>query len=517
MSAAEDTIANESLEIPEGEIASSDMVRTGKNTSVVVIIINAVLDFLSSVKVGVVTLVILVVLAFLGMIIVQQNVEGFDTYFASLTPAEKWLYGNLGLFDIYHSLYFSLLLLFLSLNIVLASIDRFPSAWSFVATPKLDASRKWLLGQKQSAELSLTGDNAQSLADRIGAKFKEFGLKPVLTEKNGKVYVFGQSGVFNRLGAYIVHVALLLLFMGHFVASWTSFDADVRLAPGQTTNEIEMIKFDKDQKQKYSVGLPFNIICTDIQQSLIDPNGGIEIQNTLDWRTQIKIDDPQYGVSTADVQLNKPFSYRGYRFFQASAITVGNARTMTLELTPQNGGQPVNVTLQRNGTTNLPDGTNIAFDGFFADFSLVNGKPDTKSAEYNNPAVKLNIMTPQGEKKSAYAFAMKLPDNAPVGAPVAGYKWRLADFEKVPMAHVLSIKYDPWHGHFIAWYLGGFGLIGALIFVFFVSHRRVWALIEPKELGSGYSVVVGGNTNRNQLAFDDKFKKLVNALKEIKE
>jgi cytochrome c biogenesis protein ResB len=101
-----------------------------------------------------------------------------------------------------------------------------------------------------------------------------------------------------------------------------------------------------------------------------------------------------------------------------------------------------------------------------------------------------------------FAFAGNVAENIPVGAPKAGYKWRLTEFEKSPFAHILSIKYDPFNGAFIAWYFGGFGLIGALMFVFFLSHKRVWAIIEDD--GSG-NVVLGGDTNRNHAGFEDKF------------
>ncbi|MGI8494420.1 MAG: cytochrome c biogenesis protein ResB, partial [Pyrinomonadaceae bacterium] len=473
---------------------------------------NRFLDFLSSVRFGIALLISLVVFSLLGMLIVQQNVNGFEPYFASLTPAEKYLFGSLGLFDIYHSWYFNALLLILSLNIVLASIDRFPSAWTFISRPKLDASRHWLLGQKQNAVVSVRGNDEKEVVETVVSAFKNISLKYRITEKKGKTYIYGERGKWNRLGAYFVHVALLTLFLGHFVALQSGFDADVRLMPGQVTNDIQLIQFRLDKTERFGVALPFTITCTDIQQKLIDQKGSIDIQNTMDWRTQIRIDDPQYGSTIADVQLNKPFSYRGYRFFQASAITIGSARNMTLELTPQNGDAPFTINLPRNGTTVLPDGTKINYDAFFADFALVNGKPETRSGDYNNPAVKLNIETPQGEMKPAYAFAAKLPDNAPVGAPVAGYKIRLGDFEKSPLAHVLSIKYDPFDASFIAWYIGGTGLILSLFFVFFVSHQRVWALIEKKDIGENYEVILGGNTNRNHFGFEDRFNKLVQRL-----
>src|SRR3954471_13118179 len=113
------------------------------------------LDLLSSVRFGVIQLVLLAAACMVGMLIMQQNVEGFDKYFAALSPAQKFLYGKLGVFDIYHAWYFNALLLVLSLNIVLASIDRFPGAWTFISRKKLDASGHWLSGQKPSATLSL--------------------------------------------------------------------------------------------------------------------------------------------------------------------------------------------------------------------------------------------------------------------------------------------------------------------------------------------------------------------------
>lgn len=471
-------------------------------------IVNRVLDFLSSVRFGVVLLCILVVLAIVGMLIMQQNVQGFEAYYASLTPAEKLVFAGLGIFDIYHTWYFNFTLLVLSLNIVLASIDRFPSAWLYIVKPKLTATKAWLSGRKENTVLNVAG-TPDSVGERVAAAFRQNGLKPQISDSHGAVYVFGQSGKWNRIGAYIVHVALLTLFLGHFVALQTGFDADVRLIPGEKTNEIELIQFDLDKKERFNVQLPFAIECTDIQQKLIDPKGSIDVTNTLDWRTQMRIVDPEYGESTEDVSLNKPLSYRGYRFFQAQTIPIGNARTITLELTPQNGGEPVRLEIPRGGSGSLVDGTNVEFADFQPDFTFnPQGKPDSRSGEYNNPAAVLNVTSPNGTQTRVFAFAAKLADNIPVGAPKVGYKWRLVDFEKSPLAHVLSIKYDPFNAAFIAWYIGGFGLIGALMFVFFISHKRVWARIAPG--GDGQTeVLLAGEANRNHLGFQDKFQKIL--------
>lgn len=473
-------------------------------------IFNRFLDFLSSVRFGIILLCILVVLSILGMVIIQQNVQGFDTFYASLTPAERLVFGSLGLFDVYYSWYFSFLLLLLSLNIILASIDYFPASWSFIVKPKLDASKKWLLGQKQNAVVEIDA-NAEETTEKIKEAFREQGLKVTVSEKKGNIFVFGESGKWNRLGAYIVHVFLLILFLGHFVALRTGFDADVSFTPGQKSNEIKIIKFNLDKREQYSAQIPFTITCTDIQQKLINPGGEIDATNTLDWLTNIQIDDPAYGVTKATVNLNNPFSYRGYRFFQASFNPLGSARKMSLELKPENGGDLVKFDLERNGTATLPNGTKVEYESFQPDFTLNGSQPDTRSTEYNNPAAVLKVTEPGKETIRIFAFANKLPDNAPINAPKAGYRWHMSGYEKSPFAHTLSIKYDPFNAAFIAWYIGGFGLIFALCFVFFISHRRVWAMLEQKSENQ-FEVVLGGNANRNNLAFEDKFSKIVESL-----
>lgn len=470
------------------------------------------LEILSSVRFGIVLLILLVLLSMIGMLIMQQNVEGFDKYYMELTPSQKLLYGTLGFFDIYHAWYFNVLLLTLSLNIVLASIDRFPKAWTFISRKKLDASRQWLKGQEQNSEMTLKGESGQAVAERVSGAARGLGFKTTISEKGGRTFVFMERGAWNRLGAYAVHVALLTIFLGGFLTAQFGRDGQMPLAPGTTTSEMMSLTFTLDQVARVPVQLPFTVTCTDIQQKLIRKDGSIMANNTIDWLTRIKIKD-EYGERDALVHLNTPYDYRGYRLFQASFISLGRARNITLRLTPQGGGAPQDVTIPRDGSATLADGTRIDFENFLPDFTIgEGGRPDTKSQDYNNPAAVLKVTTPTGEAKRAYAFATELPAGAPVGAAVAGYKYHLADFEKVPDAHVLAIQKDPGKWPF---YIGGLLLILTLGAVFFFSHQRVWAMIEAGKDG-GFETVLGGNTNRNKLGFEDRFKKLTSALNEHK-
>ncbi len=476
-------------------------------------VITRVLNLLSSVRFGVTMLMLLVALSMIGMLVMQKQVDKFDLYFAGLTPATRLLFGTLGWFDIYNVWYFNLLLLVLSLNIVLASIDRFPGAFAYVRKPKANAGRTWLKTQEVHDSFNLAADSRDGAVRRIEEAYKAVGLKHsrVTERPGGAAVVFAQRNTWNRLGAYAVHVALLTIFLGGFLTNMFEHNGQMPLAPGDSAAQISETVFNLDdrglQLGRSSLPLPFEVTCTDIQQKLIRLDGPITADNTIDWLTHIKIKD-ETGEHTAVVHMNNPHDYRGYRFFQASFINVGRARQINLRASPESGAQPVEVAIPRDGSATLPDGTRIELLSFQPDFTMQGGQITTASGEYNNPAAQLLVRTPDGKQERAFAFAQELPTGAPVGRAVGGYKFRLASFEKVADAHVLSVQKDPGATVF---YVGSALLCLTLSMVFFFSHQRFWTLVEPRD-GAGFEVTMGASVNRNQVALEDRFKRLKSAI-----
>jgi cytochrome c biogenesis protein len=468
------------------------------------------MDLLSSVRFGVVLLVLLAAACVVGMLVVQVNVDGFDKYYAALTPSQRMLYGALGFFDIYHTWYFNAMLLVLSLNIILSSIDFFPKAWTYISRKKLDASAHWLSGQEQSATLTLEAESAGSIADQISKAARALSLKARVSEKNGATFVFAERGAWNRLGSYAVHVALLTIFVGGFLTARFGHTGQMFLRPGEKSGEMtEQIFSDEGQPSQVKLDLPFEVECTDIQQKLLEKNGAISPMNTLDWLTRVRIKDPERGETEALVQMNRPYDYRGYRFFQSSFTPEGKARQITLTVTPEAGGAAQAVTIHRGAAATLPDGTRVEFKDFLPDFTLEGGRPSTQSPDYNNPAAVLRVFNPAGQFERAYAFEEGKADGTPVaGRAVNGYKFQLAEFERVGDAHILSVQKDP--GASVV-YLGFILLTLTLAAVFLFAHQRVWARIEPRGANE-FEVIIGGNTNRNKLGFEDRFRKLLKAI-----
>jgi len=465
------------------------------------------LKFLCSVRLGVTLLVLLGLACFVGMLVMQQSVDGFDRYFAELTPAQRLVYGNLGLFDIYHSWYFNALLFLVSLNIVLASMDRFPKTWLFASKPNVTVPVRWLKEQKQKAEIDIDGEPG-SLAERVASTMKKIGWRKVVTtEKNGRTYVFGQSGLWNRFGAYGVHVGLLTIFLGGFLTAQLGSTGNLPLSPGQKTNLMFGTQVQLDKVTEVTSRLPFEITCIDIQQRLIKKDESISAMNTIDWMTTFTITD-ETGTHQAFAQMNKPFDYRGYRFFQASFIPVGRARNITVNAKSASGGEDQAVVIPRGGETTLADGTKVKFSEFRGNFRIGPEDPNEDTSAYPNPAAVLQVTQPGIPPQTAYAFGPKMADIPVAGKPVAGYTFQLKDFEKVADQHVLSVQRDP--GATVV-YVGFVLLFLTLTAVFFFSHQRVWAAIEPGE-GGRSKIILGGNTNRSVGAFDEKFNRFVNDL-----
>ena len=481
-------------------------------------IIDQALGLLSSVPFGLVLLALLIVVCMIGMLIQQQELESFANYYAGLTPAEKLVYGRLGFFNIYHTWYFNLLLLLLSLNIILASIDHFPKTWSSIRRKKLTASPTFTQAQRVHDVVELRGVGRGEMVDRVRQAARALQFKVRVTEEETRTTVFAERGVWNRLGAYAIHTALLTIFLGGFLTAKYGHTGGMWLAPGQTQSQMTQQVYNVDAAtnnfatREQSLQLPFEVKCLDIQQKLIDQSRFIDAMNTIDWLTRVEISD-ETGKHEALIHLNKPYDYRGYRLFQASFQAVGSARLVNLRVTPEAGGAPQNVALKLNDEATLADGTRIRYTEFNPDFQLGQDKqPVVASAGYNNPAAYLEVTRPNGDRREAWAFTesfIKTAAEAPVMKSALlntpGWQFVLTNFEKASQAHMLSVQYDP--GSAVV-YLGFALLCLTLVWVFFTSHQRLWVVVE------GEQVYLGGEANRNRLGFEDRVRKMAAYIRE---
>jgi cytochrome c biogenesis protein len=469
------------------------------------------LDLLSSVRFGLVMLGILLSCCMIGMLIMQVNIEGFDKYYAQLRPAQQKVYGWLGFFDIYRSRYFTLLLAITGLNIILASIQRFPTAWSYIIKPKLSATPKYISSQMFTAQANDRHAPEQA-AEQIKAAWRKMGFRGKVTDDKGRLTVFAQRNTWNRLGAYAVHVGLLTIFTGGFMTSRMSIGGQMEITPGKTSETFVTQDITTDGTHQERQKLPFKIECTEIEQKLIREEGSLEQQNTIDWLSWITIKDGEISKDML-VHLNNVGDYRGYRFFQSQFVPVGHASEITVTFEADDGSPAIGpVKIKRNGSAEVPGVGTVKYVDFQSEFERTEQGGGMSSAEYTNPVAVLDIKGPDGNSSPTLAMNPQFADRTLKNASpelanqlkVGGRKAILREYKKASLSHILTVQYDPGRTPV---YAGFTILMLALSGVFLFAHQRVWAVIEPQERGS--KIHFGGHTNRNRPAFEARFNSLV--------
>jgi cytochrome c biogenesis protein len=487
-------------------------------------VIDLTLDFLSSVKVGVFLLGVLIFASALGTIIIQKGTNGYNEYYLNLLPAERELYETLGFLDIYHARWFNLLLLTVSLNIILASIDYFPAAWRYLKKPVVKINDAFV--KRQPWKETFTADRFSALPPERVREICEAVLRPKFfsflpisalyrltvtkDERSGNTTVFVERNAWNRLTAYAVHVALLTIFTGAFIGGIFGHKGLITMIPGETADTFRSPAGPNEKDQEFQ--LPFALRCTDIEQNLLDPKrvdpDALKAPNTLDWHTRAIIQDQKRGETPAHIHLNTPFDYRGYRFFQASFFPSVSARTITLEL--KNASGETREAVIGREPVDVAGVGKVRLSAFLPEITFQGGKIGSGARDaYRRPAAILEVL-PSGDAKEAQEIlalppeAMEQIGRAPFLAEKTKFNGQQAvmkSFEKVSDGHVLQVQYDPGVDTI---YIGCAMLIGALWLVFFFAHQRIWVLLEPQENGS-LRVSVTGNTNRNRPLFEKRF------------
>ncbi|QUV82790.1 cytochrome c biogenesis protein ResB [Chloracidobacterium sp. D] len=486
--------------------------------------LDATLRFLSSVKVGVFLLAVLIVASVLGTVIIQKGTSGFTEYYASLLPAERELYEFLGLLDIYHTRWFNLLLLTVSLNIVLASIDYFPAAWRYVRKPIVKVNQAFINRQpfRHVAHVTDAATVIQTLKARAEQELRPlihrwlpisavYRVVETVNPRDGSTTILMEAQAWNRLTAYAVHAALLTIFGGALVGGLFGHKGTVRMVPGQAANTF--VSFGAPDEPVREFAMPFTLVCTDIEQNLLDPRKpDLSAPNTLDWHTRVLIKDEQRGVEIpAHIHLNHPFDYRGYRFFQASFDNFGSARTVNIELRPA-GSQTGTAYVIGREPTDIPGLGRVRLADFIPDVTFQGGRLGSASGEYRRPVAILDVLG--DNPRQLYAFppeGLATLGNAPflrAKTEVGDLRLVLTDFEKVSSGHILQVQYDP---GVTTVYLGSAMLIVALWLVFFFAHQRLWLYLEPLPDGT-LRLSLAGHTNRNRPAFEKRFQSIVAAL-----
>ena len=439
---------------------------------------------MGSLRTGIVLLILIGIATFAGTIILQRPINEANKLHQAYSPAVlRWL-DFFALTDVFHSWWFALMLALLSANIVVASLDRWPQVWKYFSRPYRRAEPHFLASLSMQHEIVVSDE--ESAIEAAEAAFRSIGLKPQRVIKD-TVSLYAEKFRFARLGPFVVHASLLLIFLGVMIDGLWGYRGFISLVPGETGNKIEM----RDGTRK---PLPFGVRCDDTGQ-----------ENYADgspkrWWSKLAVVEGGKEIQAQEIAVNAPLTYRGIRFFQASFGPTGELQAVKLAATAKQGGATQSVALRADKPAQLDDRTIVRLTQFIPDFEIVGNQIQTRSQQLNNPAIQLTVAS-AGKESSIWLFP-KMPDF--VHANDSPYDFKVAAIQ--PQNYTgLEVSYEP--GQWGVWM--GVILMGvALALVFYFVHIRFWAV--PVDDGRGRLVLwVGASASKNRDEVEDRFNRLV--------
>ena len=436
-------------------------------------------DFFYSLKLTIFLLIVLAVTSIIGTVIPQSPQPD---YLASLSAQRISFYTAAGFFDMYHSWWFILLLYLLTVNLIACSIKRLPRALKTISEPTLIMNDNFVKSLALIDEFKVTGAPAM-LRDKMADFLQREFAKPVITEVDGEYHLFAQKSPYSRLGVYVVHSSVIIIFIGALIGSFFGFKAFVNIPEGGDTSTV----YTRTEKP---IELGFSVRCEKFSVSFYDTGAPREFKSIL---TVLENGRPVPGYEKIPVIVNDPLTYKGITFYQSSYGAAGEGAVYHFTVRDRNGGEPVGVTARQGERAALPGGAALrVLEATQEVSSFVPG--------FSGPAARVEV-TRGGAAPQSFIVFRNYPDFDAQRGGEQIFSYVGAD-EKFYTG--LQVAKDP--GVWVVWF-GCIIMVVGICMAFFMSHKRLWIRV-----GRG-RVAIGGTASKNPAGFQLRFDELVAKLK----
>ena len=443
----------------------------------------------SSVGLTMALLAIIVLIAIVGTIVPQRDAAA--QLASQISPGLFSFLQTMQIFDLYHSVLFFLLLGFLSLNLIVCSINRFPHAWRQFRFKSSPANPDVFRGISEDAVIIAKQD--EKVAAEIAAAAMKSPFRRCSSQKTADgLYLYGDKGRFSYFGVYVVHLSILILIAGVIIGAFFGIEGYVNIGEGETISKIDLRN--KDQV----LLLPFAVRCDRFTIEFYD-NGSPKT-----YRSDLTFLKNDQVAAQGQVLVNHPLSFEGLRFYQSSygLASEGNALLSIFK----GGTKTHNISVGLGETFILP-GKEAEVQVLRVEENLMN----------MGQAVKLAIVTAQGEtvfwvfrhidkiKEMNPGIIEQIPMFNP--GLFSPYIFVINDVQEKYYTG-LQVSKDPGLPVVAAAALLMF--IG-LMLVFFSSHRQVWLRVDAQAEGTRISVA--GRSNKDAVGLQRDIKNILTRIR----
>jgi len=187
---------------------------------------SSLFELLSSMRFAIGLLTILAIASVVGTVL-KQN-EPYPNYAFEFGPFWFRLFETLGLYDVYHSGWFLVILAFLVLSTTLCIVRNGPGFVKDMKAFRDKASNVSLAAMKHSVELE-GGIKPEKLAAYLGSQGFRFKVRE---REDGATLFAAKKGVANKLGYFFAHIALVVICIGGLI------DGNLPLKLGELAGKI---------------------------------------------------------------------------------------------------------------------------------------------------------------------------------------------------------------------------------------------------------------------------------------
>jgi cytochrome c biogenesis protein len=467
---------------------------------------NVVWKFFASVKLTVVLLLTLAATSVIGTVIPQN--ESPQAYRQAFGDFLYRLFDVLDIFDMYHSWWFQMLLLLLTLNVVVCSVDRLKATWKiiFSKNPTFNLTRYRNDKRKVQRDDPRTVEELRPLVKNlVSRKFTYYRQEDA---ESGFVF-FAEKWRWTRLGVYIVHTSVILLLIGGLIGSIFGFEGFVNIPEGETIDTIRLRNSDK------LVKLDFKIRCDDFDVSFY-PNG-----MPKEFRSSLAIIENGTAILQKDILVNHPLRYSGINLFQSSygelpaEISVATVpEEIGLAFTSKETGMVYNKKVRLGERVKIPEDLGELELEELKDEYDFRGRelgPTLIGALTQKNGVSVEVILPLRFPSFDRMSAMVNPQRS--DAVLITIEEIAANPEENAKRYYTGLQVTKDPGVIIV-YTGFLMMIIGCIITFFMSHQRLF--IEVTAKGKKSRVTVNGKANKNKLGMRRKVEVIADKLTESK-
>ena len=299
--------------------------------------------FFSSMRFAVALLSLLGIASVIGTVLQQNQLQ--TDYLVKFGPFWTQIFDFLGLYDVYASAWFVVIMMFLVVSTSLCLIRNVPPFWREMKSFREKIKEKSLAAMRHSSLLDV------NIAPEVAKRYLEVqGFQgKTINREDGSVLIAAKKGTMNKWGYIFAHIALIVICLGGLI------DSNLLLKLGMLTGRIvpdNQAVYAKDFKPESILGtanLSFrgNVSISEGQSAdvvFLNADNGMLVQdlpfevklkkfhidfyNTgmpRDFASDIEVTDKATGEKLErTIRVNHPLTLHGITIYQASFADGGS-------------------------------------------------------------------------------------------------------------------------------------------------------------------------------------------------